>query len=198
MAAWDACTQEPNSWLRWIECHPGLAGYLQALGVILAVVIAFLSPQIAGWYAKRQRRVQILQNTRDLVGGLETPAIDVGVVANRIKLKLDQHKNSMPDALIWKDWFEKEIFLPLSPQFEFLYQQLEGTNPVLMAPYVEISKSIVSYNSVRFQTKDIPLAIAEADWFNVWRGLNDALDRVHRAVFNAGLQYIPPQEPDRG
>jgi hypothetical protein len=35
---------EHNNWLRWIECHPGLAGYIQAAGVIVTVAIALLGP----------------------------------------------------------------------------------------------------------------------------------------------------------
>ena len=42
MSAWNACTQEPNAWLRWIECHLGVAGFVQAIGTILAVVAAVI------------------------------------------------------------------------------------------------------------------------------------------------------------
>src|SRR5271168_1205969 len=45
--SWDACTIEPNSWLRWIECHPGLAGYVQAVGVVGTLMLALLGPPVA-------------------------------------------------------------------------------------------------------------------------------------------------------
>jgi hypothetical protein len=34
---WEACSSEPNFWLRWMECHPGLGGYFTLLGVIAAI-----------------------------------------------------------------------------------------------------------------------------------------------------------------
>ena len=37
MASWVACGQEPNLWLRWMECHPALGGYFTLLGVVAAI-----------------------------------------------------------------------------------------------------------------------------------------------------------------
>jgi hypothetical protein len=41
---WDACTQEANVEVRWFECHPGTASYVQAVGSILAILVAILAP----------------------------------------------------------------------------------------------------------------------------------------------------------
>lgn len=35
---WDACTMDPRTWMRAIECHPGFAGYLQFVGTMLALI----------------------------------------------------------------------------------------------------------------------------------------------------------------
>lgn len=37
---------EPNQVLRWIECHPGLAAYVQAAGVIVTLAIASFGPPL--------------------------------------------------------------------------------------------------------------------------------------------------------
>ena len=59
---WDACTMEPRALLRWIECHPGLAGYIQAVGVVATVALALLGPPAArlwaAWKHRRARRRQ--------------------------------------------------------------------------------------------------------------------------------------------
>ncbi len=60
MLGWDACTQEPSLLLRWIECHPGAAGWAQAMGAILAIVAAVVVSrmQIA---EDRQRNAQRIE-----------------------------------------------------------------------------------------------------------------------------------------
>ncbi len=40
----------------WIEAHPGLAGWFQAIGAILALVIALGLPALQGWLRKRHLR----------------------------------------------------------------------------------------------------------------------------------------------
>lgn len=57
MSGWDVCTMEPNGVLRWIECHPSLAGYIQAVGVIATVAIAIFGPPLGSWIAGIQARI---------------------------------------------------------------------------------------------------------------------------------------------
>lgn len=39
---WNACTLEPNSVVRWMECHPGTGSYIQAFGGIAALVLSIV------------------------------------------------------------------------------------------------------------------------------------------------------------
>ena len=41
---WDACTMEPNTWLRWIECHPAFLSMIQGIGTFLAILATVLIP----------------------------------------------------------------------------------------------------------------------------------------------------------
>ena len=43
---WDACTMEPSTWLRWIECHPALGSWIQGIGTLLAILVAVWVPMI--------------------------------------------------------------------------------------------------------------------------------------------------------
>jgi hypothetical protein len=190
---WDACTMDPHQWMRFVECHPGFAGYIQAIGAIAAVFIAFLSPRIAAWFAERDRHAARLQRTRDLISGLETPAIDVGVAAAQIKDALDLWSKAPPGDLQWNNWCEKNLLLRPPPQFEFLYQALDGTEPSLIAPYIEIAKSIDAYNSIRNQVRTLPRSIYVADWGNIWRLLDGALLRVRNAIAALDSHYVPPR-----
>lgn len=42
-------------WLCWIEQHPGLASWVQAVGTILAVLVAVLVPTLSAWLSERAR-----------------------------------------------------------------------------------------------------------------------------------------------
>jgi hypothetical protein len=47
---WNACTLEPNFFLRWIECHYSLGSYLQIVAVVIAIAGAAL---ITKWSTER-------------------------------------------------------------------------------------------------------------------------------------------------
>lgn len=192
MAGWDACTMEPSAVLRWMECHPGFAGYVQAIGTVGAVIIALYAPRIAAYFSQQASREERRARTVILVQSLATPTIDVGVEADRIKRALDETKNHPPRPSAWVDWFENRLLLKTPHQFEFLNQHLADTDPALTRVFREVAESVVSYNSVRAQTATFGRPVVESDWFNVWRGLDEAIDRVRNAVVNATLTYIPP------
>src|ERR1041385_7341778 len=56
---WNACAMEPSAVLRWVECHPGLAAWFQAVGTIAAVLLALAAP-IASEFIARLRRAHRL------------------------------------------------------------------------------------------------------------------------------------------
>src|SRR4051812_33615780 len=62
MAGWDACTLEGLAFLRWIECHPALGGYLQAIGVVMALggTAASTYASLAPYREDRKRRGQVV------------------------------------------------------------------------------------------------------------------------------------------
>jgi hypothetical protein len=61
--SWDACTNEPNAWLRWMECHPGFSGYVQAAGVILTVAGAVFGPPLKASYERWKYRRALRSNS---------------------------------------------------------------------------------------------------------------------------------------
>jgi len=51
MRAWDACTLEQSSVLRWIECHPALGSYFTLAAILVAIGAAWATLR-----ADRRRR----------------------------------------------------------------------------------------------------------------------------------------------
>jgi hypothetical protein len=56
---WNACATEPSAVLRWIECHPGLAAWVQAVGTIAAVLLAMAVPVAAEFFVRRGHTRQV-------------------------------------------------------------------------------------------------------------------------------------------
>jgi len=74
MSAWDPCTTEHIPWLHFIECHPGFAAYLQAVGIILTLALAIFGPPLTlfwtrarDWWARRLNTIHIARTIRGSV-----------------------------------------------------------------------------------------------------------------------------------
>jgi hypothetical protein len=67
MSGWDACAREPNAVLRWIECHPGSAGWAQTVGTFLALLIAIGVPVFAAWLQRRAEREERTRRSKRIV-----------------------------------------------------------------------------------------------------------------------------------
>lgn len=79
MAAWDACTLEPSAVIRWFECHPGSAGWVQAVGSLLAIGFAI-------WLGRRQMKEMRDQEearraaNEEALGMLLTPSVTTALM----------------------------------------------------------------------------------------------------------------------
>lgn len=85
MMLWNACTQETNAILRWIECHPGLAGYIQAVGVVTTLMVALLGPPLARALDRRRARISRRNLTTSIIRGAEP---SVAALMERIDKRL--------------------------------------------------------------------------------------------------------------
>lgn len=76
MQPWNACTSEPNLILKWIECHPGLAGYVQALGVVVTLLLAIAGPPVARAWGRHRAHVLRRRTTTNVILG-SAPNVDL-------------------------------------------------------------------------------------------------------------------------
>jgi hypothetical protein len=90
---WVACTSEPSSLLRWIECHPALGGYIQAIGVFVAILG---SGYLTYWSTKRMTDASAREwvgRGRVLVYRLLPPVSDIRATAVRVRRIFQETEN---------------------------------------------------------------------------------------------------------
>lgn len=180
--AWDACTLEPFFLLRWIECHPSLAGYIQAIGTVLAVGVAMAAPAIESYFARRQAAKDLRARTLGFIEMLATPITDVGVDATRARAKWLAWKHGVPQAHLWTDLLN-EMLVKIPPELMSL-GYANDFDLALLGPQRQVYKAAFQSNSVRQQVQGM-YTVAAADWGNVWRMMDQALIDVENAVFLA-------------
>ncbi len=101
---------EPNPWLRWIECHPGLAGYVQAVGVIATVALAVFGPPLILFF----NRARDWWITRlDAIHFARTARANVRAVIQQIDALLDNLAKFAPQ-LPWRGGFG-EMMIQIQP-----------------------------------------------------------------------------------
>ncbi len=185
MGTWDTCTQEPSALLRWIECHPGTAGYIQAVGTVLAVIGALCAPRVAAWLEERRLDADQKRRTNLLLETLVVPTMEVGNRAERIEAAIDEQRAHPPSEEIWDSWFDATIYLKPPLRFEFLHQSLEGVDADRVAPFRAVAYAIVLYNSARSMVKDDGRPDASENWRYQCGALTLAISEVIKSVHSA-------------
>ena len=166
----------------WIESHPGTAAWVQAVGTVTAVVVAMFAPAITAWFSRREARAARDERTQVLIESLVMPTISVGTRAIAIKLELANRRNGPPPEQDVEKWMDETILLRLPVELEFLHQRLEGIDPHKTAPYRDVVRAVIAYNSVRSQFSALGRKVIDIDWSYLLRVLNEEIDTVRRKV----------------
>jgi hypothetical protein len=111
MEHWGLCTIRPDGLLPWIECHPGLAGYLQAIGVVAAVAMAFLAPNITARFQRKQAQDEIKQNTRRFIPTLDKAMVVAVRTCQNIETKIILQQGPPTGGNAWSDWFQSIAYV---------------------------------------------------------------------------------------
>ncbi|HTW34840.1 MAG TPA: hypothetical protein VMD53_09495 [Rhizomicrobium sp.] len=146
MTTWDACTFEPNSWLRWVECHPGLAGYIQAIGTIGAILVAILAPVIATqWQSHLEYRAR-LQRSKTLAGSMRNTIWDVDAEVRRVG-ELLAAATEPPEDTMNGNFLARQLVLRLPPKLDLFYQVVAGTELSITRQFVDTANAVRNYNN---------------------------------------------------
>jgi hypothetical protein len=172
--------------------HEGLAAWVQAIGTIGAVTAAIYAPMISEWFEQRRVRDERRANTLALISNLQTPVIEVGAAADLKKILLDAQRSQAPSELDWKEWFDDKLSIKPPVALEYSYQWANDVDEALLRPFRQVAEALRNYNNVRFQTCSvIGRPVAVTDWFNVWKGLDDALMTLRNSVAAVTYHYVP-------
>jgi len=178
---WNGCMNEPVWFLRWIECHPGLAGYIQAAGTVIAVLVALYAPRIASWFEYRQWRAKCKARTQMLLESLGMPVAEVGVRAVQIKIALARQTEPPASQEGWNVWFDT-VVLRLPAGLDYWEQKLEGTDPDATLTYRNLADAVRSYNETCFKIRNIGSANAGYEWELFLSSLDGAIGRVGKVL----------------
>ena len=144
--SWNACTMEPSIVLRWVECHPAMAAWVQAIGTIFAVFIAVAVPIAAEFLLKRGR---VRQSNRDTATAFLRVRQSLIGLQNESDLRI-QWLERVPldmDGQIGRMWLEG-MQIPIDPALTRAPAEFSGLR-------ADFSKAVL-------------LGLENASQFNAW------------------------------
>lgn len=126
-------------WLHWIECHPGLAGYIQAAGVIITVALALLGPPVVllfrtarAWWLRRLDDIQYAHVARESIEAMITH-----IDARQLDLSKFLDARPAPDASLGFMW------VPVSP---YVTDMLGGNSNRRLLFLKQFGEQALAYN----------------------------------------------------
>src|ERR1700749_1117003 len=187
---WIGCMNEPNAVFRWIECHPGVASFVQALGVIATVAAALFAPRLAFLFDKRERIKARRRLTEEVVSVLKPAAQDLAAQLREKHGVLHLYRGASPPADRWTAWFNDELPCSIPVPIEFLHQ-FPGTDPAAIKYFVQVRDAIMAYNTECRIQKNGHLFNSKMDRFgHIWIKIDTARLRALSACENAlALNY---------
>jgi hypothetical protein len=133
---------EPSTWLRWIECHPGLSGYLQVLGTMLALFVAIGAPLLIELAQRRNIRRERRVRAASL---LKAVASDVGIAATRAILLAGPISGATLPKFQSPNWVDT-LRLELPPRLERVVFEATDIDRDVLAPITKIVNAASEYN----------------------------------------------------
>jgi len=195
MPRWDACTLEPNLWLRWIECHPALAGYLQTIGTIAAVSAAIAIPLLIRNADKAAARDNLRNRSKtfavSLLGSFAAPALDFPRMKAALNVLKSHDANwpGTPDALR-----RVQITLPTAlldaqkilPEYD---QEIVGPLSTAITAAVSYNTTVDGYVDATSVRPDRYAASRDV----ILSSLDDWIDKLEK-IFDSSIGLTQPRQ----
>jgi hypothetical protein len=148
---WDACTQETNSAIRWIECHPAFMGAVNDVLLVLTIIAAIAVPILMAWRERVQKRIDLFEQSALFAAGLLGPVSHVLLDVPRARAMLSALQQQTvagpnPATRVRR----AQLMVPL--RVEYAAEQLYMFDPKVVARLQTALTGVYSYNLVLEQT----------------------------------------------
>ncbi|MGD0865244.1 MAG: hypothetical protein ABSA49_06780 [Rhizomicrobium sp.] len=146
MSGWDACTQEPNVLLRWIECHPAFLAATQDFFTFVAIAVAIGIPL---WTAQREKQLRASErniSSQVFAASLLAPFSAAKMDIARIKHGLRQLEvrparwPGIPDAL-------RQLKIQMPVELENALARFHEFDREIIGPLNTAITMIIAYNA---------------------------------------------------
>lgn len=146
---WDACTMEPNTALRWIECHPAFMAATQDVVLVLTIFVAVGIPACTEYQRRKEKRADSQAYAASLLAPATQAMFDIPRVRHAIAA-FEQRpplNPGLPDALrVMKMQLPPELDRAMPELYRFDNDVVRSTRSSIMA--------IQSYNTMIGQALD--------------------------------------------
>lgn len=146
MEIWNACTQEPNSWLRWIECHPGTAGWLQAIFSILAIIATAAVSYGVMEADRRYRAKERFARSENLLVSVAGDVFPLYGLIQRRKQHIEVLIGRRPADAMVKSTLE-QLDIPINDRLNSTLPLLMDLDTAVVEPLRQILSAAAAYNS---------------------------------------------------
>lgn len=192
---WDACLHEPNWLLRWTECHPAFGGYLQAAGVVLALIGSALFT----WWSLAPSRTERRGRARVIIYRLLPSVRDICATCVRVRRAFDQSEAGM--LLATTNRLEEAVryFTIDAPLPDDTLPELHVLNDELAHEIAQLHYYLAAYNE--FIRMNVPLlrsfdGDARGRFIDTFDDLFGAVESLANNSFGM-LQQARPKTTDR-
>lgn len=144
---------DPHWWMRFVECHPGFAAYLQAAGVIATIVAAIFGPPAKLAYDRWIRARATRRNTLETAWWLLSQVEEVIAAFDQRLARLRD-----PTVLSEPDWikFQEELALVVPMALEIRYVDANSVDVGRLAFTELLPDAMRAWNMRTFENRTKP------------------------------------------
>ena len=171
---WNACSMEPSAALRWVECHPGLAAWVQAVGTIAAVLLAIAVPTAVEFVARRGRARRLDHVTGAAFLRLRRALVNLHCESD---LRAQWLKRLPADisGMLGRIWLE-DMQIPISRHLT--QAEPSGLRPDFSKALLLSIESAAQFNSWVTKLREYPEEFFPSQWASMRRLMQDIAMKV--------------------
>jgi hypothetical protein len=189
---WDACTMDPHHWMRFIECHPGFASYIQAAVVSVTLLGAIFYPPLRlayeKWLRAYSRKKEAKRYAYSLLPEVETI---ISGMADRLASLQAVYVTTPPNWVT----FQEQLGIVIPMMLMAVSQQAEYIAVERLHFLTALAEKMVLWNNKRYTYQ---LVLGDVEGWHAMAGDMTALgDGVLLAAEFARLQTLAMGKPPR-